>query len=49
LIRPPQETLSEHFAIIDAMVKRDGLLAEKLMRQHIEKSLKAFKEKNNID
>ncbi len=34
LIRSPEETLPEHFAIIDAMRNRDADLAEKLIRQH---------------
>jgi DNA-binding GntR family transcriptional regulator len=34
LIRSPQETLPEHFAIIDAMKNRDADKAEMLMRQH---------------
>ena len=38
LIRPPEETLSEHFGIIEALEKGDGVLAERLMREHIEKS-----------
>lgn len=38
LLRPPSQTLSEHFAIIDAIAIGDGPLAEQLMRNHIEDS-----------
>lgn len=34
LIRPPIETLPEHFAIIDALGQHNGTLAEKLIREH---------------
>lgn len=47
LLRPPEETLAEHFAIIEALEKQDEALAEILMRQHIEASLVAFQEKEN--
>ena len=40
LIRPPSETLPEHFAIIEALRPGDGLLAEKLIRKHFSKSRK---------
>lgn len=39
LFRAPEETLPEHFAIIEALEKQDGNLAEKLMRNHIQLSL----------
>jgi DNA-binding GntR family transcriptional regulator len=39
LLRPAEETLAEHFAIIDALEKKDGPLAEQLMRRHIERSM----------
>jgi len=39
LLRPPQETLPEHLAIIDALEQQQGKKAEKLMRLHIERSL----------
>lgn len=45
LLRPPEETLGEHFSIIEALEKRDGSLAEALMRGHIEESLAAFRAK----
>ena len=42
LLRPPKETISEHFAIIEALEKRNGKKAEQLMRAHIERSLEAL-------
>ena len=42
LLRPPSETLPEHFAIITALEQKDGKKAETLMRQHIERSLAAI-------
>jgi len=44
-LRKPEETLTEHLAIIDAMEKGDELLSEKLMRAHIDFSLKTFLKK----
>lgn len=38
LIRSPEVSLRDHMEIIDAFVKRDSKLAEKLMRQHLRKS-----------
>ncbi len=38
LIRPPEETLAEHFEIIAAIQKRDGEKAEHLIREHARKS-----------
>ncbi|UCF95248.1 MAG: GntR family transcriptional regulator, partial [Desulfobacterales bacterium] len=38
LIRPPNETIHEHLAIVAAIRKRDALAAEELMRQHLRKS-----------
>jgi DNA-binding GntR family transcriptional regulator len=38
LIRPPKETLSEHYAIIDAIANRDGELAELHTKAHLRKS-----------
>lgn len=40
LLRPPEETLDEHFAIIEAISRKKATLAERLMRNHIEKSIK---------
>lgn len=38
LIRPPDETLEEHRAVIHAISNRDTEAAENLMRQHFKKS-----------
>lgn len=40
LIRPPAETLPEHLAIIKALEARAGRKAEKLMRSHLQISIK---------
>ncbi|MBN2632287.1 MAG: GntR family transcriptional regulator [Bacteroidales bacterium] len=40
LIRPPSETLHEHFAIIEALRRGDGKLSEALIRNHFIKSRK---------
>jgi DNA-binding GntR family transcriptional regulator len=45
LLRPPQETLREHLAVIAALEKGDGELAEKLIREHTSKSMAILKEK----
>ncbi len=45
LLRPPQETLAEHFAIVEALQTGNGALAEQLMRGHIEQSLAAFQDR----
>jgi DNA-binding GntR family transcriptional regulator len=42
LLRPPEETIDEHFAIIEAMAMGDGISAEKAMRAHIDKSREAL-------
>lgn len=34
LVRPPEDTLSEHFAIIEAFRQHNGILAESLIRNH---------------
>lgn len=39
LVRPPNETILEHLAVIGAIKKRDSEAAEELMRQHFKKSL----------
>ena len=39
LVRPPNETIQEHLAVIKAISNRDSESAEKLMRQHFNKSL----------
>lgn len=42
LLKPPTETLTEHFAIINALKAKDGQKAERLMREHIESSLEVY-------
>ncbi|MFC1764134.1 GntR family transcriptional regulator [Planctomycetota bacterium] len=44
LIRGPEETLSEHFAILDAIRDRDADLAEKCLRKHLRKSRNLIRE-----
>ncbi|UCD81307.1 MAG: GntR family transcriptional regulator [Desulfobacterales bacterium] len=39
LVRPPNETINEHLAVIQAISNRDSESAEELMRQHFKKSL----------
>jgi DNA-binding GntR family transcriptional regulator len=39
LVRPPDETLPEHLAVIEAIGKRDSESAEDLMRRHFKRSL----------
>jgi DNA-binding GntR family transcriptional regulator len=48
MLRPPQESLPEHMAIIVALEKGDGELAEKLVREHIHKTMELLK-KSKID
>lgn len=38
LVRPPEETLSEHRAIIDAICSRDPVKAEEVTRAHLKRS-----------
>jgi len=45
LIRPPKETFPEHMAIIEALENHDPDLSEKLMREHIRKSIRVLEEK----
>jgi len=45
LLRTPQETLPEHLAIIEALEKGDGELAEKLVREHTNKSMETLRNK----
>ena len=40
LVRPPQETLSEHLDIIEAIEEKNSKLAEDLIKKHLEKSKK---------
>jgi len=46
LLRPPQDTLAEHLAIIAALELGDGELAEKLIREHTHSSMETLKEKH---
>ena len=43
LVRPPDETIQEHIAVIGAIKERDSEAAEDLMRQHFKKSLTYLK------
>jgi DNA-binding GntR family transcriptional regulator len=45
LLRTPHETLPEHLAIIEALEKGDGELAEKLVREHTNKSMETLRNK----
>lgn len=47
LIRPPEETLSEHLEIISAMKNRDTELAESLAKSHLAKSKQIILNKTN--
>ena len=47
LVRPPNETIQEHLAVIEAIKDRDSEAAENLMRQHFKKSLAHLKEELN--
>jgi DNA-binding GntR family transcriptional regulator len=44
LVRPPDETIHEHLAIIEAISRRDPQAAEELMRQHLRKSTAFLRE-----
>jgi len=50
LVRPPQETLPEHLAIVEAIIRRDPEMAEQAVRLHFmrsrEKLLQDFKEES---
>ena len=47
LVRPPNQTIQEHRAVIEAIKKRDPQAAEDLMRQHFKKSLAYLKRELN--
>ena len=47
LVRPPDETIQEHLAVIEAIKVRDSEAAEELMRQHFKKSLTYLKREIN--
>ena len=46
LVRPPEETFPEHMAIIDALEKHNSELAEKLIREHTQKSIQILRKKS---
>ncbi len=43
LIRPPDQTLPEHLAVIEAISRRDEEAAEELMRLHLKKTIAFLK------
>jgi DNA-binding GntR family transcriptional regulator len=45
LLRPPEETLGEHLAIIDALEQRDSDAAEQAMLRHIRATISLMKRK----
>jgi DNA-binding GntR family transcriptional regulator len=44
LMRPPQETLPEHLAIVDAIEKKDAIRAVNELRNHLQKSKALIKQ-----
>jgi DNA-binding GntR family transcriptional regulator len=44
LVRTPNETIREHIEVINAIRQRDPDTAEKLMRQHLNKSIASLKQ-----
>ena len=44
LVRTPNETIHEHIEVINAISQRDPDTAEKLMRQHLKKSIASLKQ-----
>lgn len=49
LVRPPDETLHEHLAIIEAICDRDPASAETLMRRHFTRSISALKKEAALE
>lgn len=49
LVRPPNETIGEHLAVIEAIKERDSEAAENLMRWHFKKSIAYLKQEINGD
>jgi DNA-binding FadR family transcriptional regulator len=49
-VRPPKETLPEHLAIVEAIIKKDPEMAEQVARTHLkrsrEKLIKEFAEES---
>lgn len=43
LLRPPDQTIEEHLAIIDAITGRKAQLAEELMRLHLKESIDYYR------
>lgn len=44
LVQSPNESIQDHLSIIEAVTRRDGEAAEKLMRNHLKKSVTILKE-----
>lgn len=44
LVRPPDETLGEHLAIIEAICRRDAQAAEAQMRRHFKRTIASLSE-----
>jgi DNA-binding GntR family transcriptional regulator len=44
LVRSPDDTINEHLEVINAISQRDPDTAEKLMRQHLKKSIASIKQ-----
>ena len=44
LVRPPNETIEEHLAVIKAIGERDPVSAEELMRRHLNKTIAHLKQ-----
>ncbi len=49
LVRPPEETIQEHMAIIEALGNRNAAAAEQLMRRHLSNSLAILKQVPETD
>ncbi|NNL77994.1 MAG: GntR family transcriptional regulator [Desulfobacterales bacterium] len=49
LVRPPDETIHEHRAMIDAISNKDGNLAEDIMRQHLKKGIAVLRREIDME
>jgi DNA-binding GntR family transcriptional regulator len=49
LVRPPNETIQEHRAMIDAISNRDGALAEDIMRQHLKNGIAVLRQEIDME
>ena len=49
LVRPPNETIHEHRAMIDAISAKDGDLAEDIMRQHLKKGIAVLRREIDME